>query len=80
MKPIDKHRITAFMLWEVYHQYYETYGEFKNICLFDFNADVMNDLITNDTSKYRVGEENIEDAIFVLLEAIDDKESHAIVD
>ena len=33
IKPIDKTRINAFMLWQLYHQYHKTYGEFQNIAL-----------------------------------------------
>ena len=58
------------MLWQLYHQYHKTYGEFQNISFFDINAEVMNEVITNESSEYRMGEENIERAIFAFLDAI----------
>ena len=72
---IRKKTINAFMLWLVYHQYFETYGEFQDICYFDLNTHVIDDLINNKNNKYRLGEDNIEASICFFLEAIEEKHS-----
>ena len=63
---MDYKRINAFLLWNAYH---EAMGD--NYSFSDFSTTIMNTIIMDVNSKYRLGEDDIVDAIFLCYDLIE---------
>ena len=66
---MDQTRINAFLLWNAFQE-----AMCYEVSVSDFDSSIMNTIINDKKCKYRLGEENILDAIYLWYEFIEHME------